>query len=277
MKNSRIHILEALAKYKYLTTIQMERLGIMRSRKYIGDELKGMRLSSTPLVECLTFGVVPNRGKLPYFYHLTKYGKQYLVEALKYEEGEVRIPIGITSPFNYDYFHRTYTIDFHISLQQWADKNEVEVVFFDTYFDKTGNNRKNANLKTKTKVSLSKEKFFIPDGVFMLELSDGERELYCLEVHNGKNTKKLMGQLTNHLYLLTSGRLSIKYKYQWAHRILVVFENESIMRAALSRCANMPLFQYTHEHFLFKTLDSILKEDFFHGWLSLHGEITTLY
>lgn len=87
------------------------------------------------------------------------------MDSYQLESEEIRMPIGRAKLFFKDYFHRKYTIDFHIKLRKWAKKIQIELCFFDTYFDKIGNNRKNKNLKAKTKLDVGNS-YLIADAVF---------------------------------------------------------------------------------------------------------------
>lgn len=277
LKPAQLAILKALAQYKFLTSAHLEKLGVMSHRKNINDRIADLRKLIKPLVHTNRFGVYPKIGKLSDYHHLSKEGKQFLIEEMGFNETDIKAPVGTTSPFHNDYFHRTYTIDFQIALRQWAVATKVDVVFFDTYFDKVGNNRKNANLRAKTRLDLPNKKYFIPDANFMLELSDGARELYSLEIHNGRNTKKLLQQLSNHLTVLATGSINTKYAYAYAHRILIVVEYQATMDIILERIASNPKFQHVQEHFLFKPLEHVWSGEVFWKWKDMRENIVGLY
>jgi hypothetical protein len=231
-----------------------------------------------PFINTIRFGVSPKLGKLFDYHCLTNHGKSFLIEEMGYDVDTIKSPIGLSTVFRNDYWHRTYTLDFHIALRQWTDLKSPEVLFFDTYFDKVGNNRKNANLRAKTRLHIDqkKQQYLIPDAIFMLEIPHIGSELYCLEIHNGKDTGKFVRQLENHLKVLVNGSINEKHSHFWGHRILCLFEHASIMEAVIQRTGTSQLFKHTKHHFLFRKMMPVFN-DLYSGWKTLAGEWVNLY
>ena len=132
---SQESVLLSLARYKFLTTGQMLRLGIMTDRANLNKQISELRYWKNPLVGSATFGVNPKIGKLESIHHLTSHGAALIGERLS-PTIPVRFPKANTVFFGQDYFHRIHTINTHILIQERALNNDVELLFFLVYFDK---------------------------------------------------------------------------------------------------------------------------------------------
>ncbi|HBI00506.1 MAG TPA: hypothetical protein DDY18_02665 [Flavobacterium sp.] len=66
---------------------------------------------------------------------MTSHGAKLIEERLS-PMAQIKFPKGNTVLFQQDYFHRIHTIDIHIVIQERASNNNVELLFFSTYFDK---------------------------------------------------------------------------------------------------------------------------------------------
>ncbi|HAS38959.1 MAG TPA: hypothetical protein DCS93_00700 [Microscillaceae bacterium] len=274
---SQTKILTSLATYKFLTSSQMVALGVMSHEKNINTQLRLMRGKSRPLVGCEHYGTIPKIGRLESVHYLTRKGKAFLVEAMDYEEDQVQLPIGTSSFFHQDYPHRKYTIDCQIAVNKWADKIGADILFFDRYFDKVGNNRRDKNMKAKTKIMIYNNKYIIADGIFMALIPDKPNELYCFEMYNGKDTKRTLGQLKKHIEVLELGTLSEQYGLDYAHQVLCVFEHESHMNAVIQRTNMEAVFTNVRELFLCKTLEQVQAYDFDLAWTNLQGDQVAMY
>lgn len=185
------------------------------------------------------------------------------------------MPIGSVLPTYNDYKHRKHTIDIGIYLYQFAEKEGLEVEFFDTYFDTTGNNRTDKNLQHKNKIHLDSLNFIIPDGVFVLK-GEARRRLFLLEVYNGKGTKRVLSQMEKHAYAIGKGSPSQKYAFDKGHRVLSVFEFDSIKTATIIRMQQENLFAELKDHFLFKSLETLNPDTFYSDWQNMGGEHVNL-
>lgn len=268
-------ILLGLARYKFLTPSQFMKLGIVAHLPYLRKILADMVQRDKPLIHRIEFGFVPAEGRLESVYYLSKFGKRQLVEGLELDEQDIKMPVGSVMPTYNDYKHRKHTIDIGIYLYQFAEKEELEVEFFDTYFDTTGNNRTDKNLQHKNKIHLDALNFIIPDGIFVLK-SDSRRRLFLLEVYNGKGTKRVLTQMQKHAYAIGQGSPSQKYTFDKGHRVLSVFEFDSIKTATIARMQQANLFAELKNHFLFKSLETLTPEDFHRNWQNMNGEQVNL-
>ena len=273
MKESQIRVLEYLSRFKYLSVEQMFKLGVLNNKSGIYQILKPLKEGKRNLIDLKNFGVAPVYGKLDAFYFLTKYGVQFLNSELFYDE-DIKFPIGKSTLFSRDYFHRKFTIDFHINLYMFLNANSEKLYFVDYYFDKLGSNRTNKNLRAKNHIEIAKMgAYIIPDIVFKFNI-DNRDYLYLFEQHNGKDTKRLIRQLESYLLVLQSGVASIKYKFDRSVRVVVVFEHISIKNALLERLSVTKEFQAFVNFFIFKTNDEVA-DNFFDGWSKIDGDKTS--
>ena len=140
LNETQVNVLLALARFRFLSTSQLHRL-VKKEIAWLRKQVSALVNREKPFVERITFGFHPKEGKLENVYFLTKYGKAALLDLLKIDESQVKMPVGNSSLFYKDYKHRKNTIDFHIALYEWTQGSEYTLDFFDTYFDKVGNNR----------------------------------------------------------------------------------------------------------------------------------------
>lgn len=268
-KQSHERILLSLAQYKYLTVSQLTKLGVMSNKRNVSSKVKELR--DRGFINSIVYGFVPKYGKIENVNYLTPKGKNVLIDGLGLEEDEIRIPIGRSNHFFKDYYHRRNTIDFHIQLVQSSEALNYDVLFFDTYFDKLGDNRKNQNLRAKTRVSLE-EGYIIPDASTMIEFEDKSNYLFLVEVYMGKDTLRTIKQLKKHVVACALGTVNEKYDFKRAYRILSVFEHESIKQSVMSRMASDDYFMYMSNHFYFKTLEEVQERHFMQNWYNFKGE-----
>ncbi len=258
LKPSQQKILEALARYKFLTSSQMIRLGISKRRSNLSVMLKPLKETKRAFIGEMQFAFIPTKGRLENFYYLKNKGKRILLDS-GMEETEIRIPKGRTVMFTQDYFHRKYTIDCHIACDLSAVQHGVKVLFFDRYFDKTGNNRISKNLQAKTKVATDLD-YIIADGSLLIESEHGSK-LYALELYNDKNTKRILRQLDKHLEGIKSATLCRNYGIEKAHRLLAIFTHSETKKAVMAKFEDKRLGKYV----FFNDYERVV-EDFFEGW-----------
>jgi len=269
------NILIELARYKFLTVSQMHRLEISHDISWIRTQAKELSEGGNPLIERITFNVTPRKGRVENVYFLTKRGKEILIEGMNLEEANIKMPIGNSTLFYKDYNHRKNTIDFQISVYQWAKEQErgTYVDFFDCYFDKVGNNRMAANLQAKNKIPLENDEYIIPDGIFLLH-TPKRPFLFLFEMYDGKDTKRVFQQVKKHVSAIALGSPSEKYTHPFAHRVVMVFEFESMKDAFLERTRRDPYFSEVSPCFRCKSIEGV-QQDFSSGWETLTGEKTS--
>ena len=280
IKPSHQGILEALAKCKFLTTGQMMNLGIKSDRANLNRELKAMRAWPKPPVANKNFGSNPSDGKLESVHYLTEYGERLLIEGLELEAREIKRPVGRSSLFYRDYTHRRNTIDIHVALLKEEKAEQGRIVFFDTYFDQEGNNRRDANARSKTKIDLSDGSHLIADAVTLWEGEEGTK-LFAIEMYNGKDTGRVERQLYQHLVALSEATLAVNvsrdYKHDKGYRVLCVFEFLPQLQMAWQRLISNPAYGDAKPYFLAKPYEKLKSQPFHEGWLDLEGNETDLW
>lgn len=265
LPESNLRVLEHLATYRYLTVPQMITLGVAKHKSTIYSILKRFKMLPRKLIEQKNFGLIPGKKNIHSIFFLTRQGAKLLAEVYRIDSDQISYPKGVYV-FQNDYFHRVATIDFHISLRQWAERLDVTVVSFDTYFDKTGSNRggSGGKLRAKTRFDLS-DRSFIPDVVYMILLPDGRPRLVTVEIHNGRDTGRFLKQMETHIEALEEGVVSIKHRVDFANSIRWVFEHESTMRAAMRRMGQRGDYDAFRPYIEFNTVSQV-KADFSEGW-----------
>lgn len=273
--NIQGNVLENLARYKFLTMSQMLRMDIGTTQyQYLAKQVKSLRDRGNALIGCHNFNTPqPKRGRVESMYFLKPKGREALVFELELKAEKIKMPIGTAMAFK-DYFHRKYTIDYQIELDRWAKQKGFEIPFFDTYFDKVGNNRVAKNLRAKTRITLSNDEYFIPDGVYPIRKESGRR-FHLMEMYNGKDTGRVVKQLHKHAQALTFHCTHKQFNLdpESSYTIALVFQFESIMDATIERIQADGSFAQIYQYFLCKSIDQVNKGEL-DEWLNLHGELT---
>lgn len=267
----QLQILEALARFKYLTAQQLAFIAGIKHSSNTSRLLKDLNERKKPLVDYKGFGIIPVHGRLARVFFLTKYGKEVIVEALGLSPESVKYVQNKHSLFQRDYFHRCDTVNFNIHFQKWLEASGYDLEFFTYYFDKTGSNR---NQTGEIANSIQVRDFkIVPDGIGLF--STPERAfLFLFEQHNGKDKKRAVDQIMAHCVAISEGGAPDKYGIQSAARVYYVFESESCLKSTLSELLQLPEYENFQKFFLFKSKDS-LESDFFGGWLYASGEVSS--
>ena len=249
-------VLTALADYHYLMARQLPRLGLVTSvgaaQKLLRRFNHEIRLKTVPgrghlyapnpqsPIAAVRAGVDRNSGRIARLYYLTRLGAEQVAELRQTDPETVFYPKGDKLPL-LDVLHRAMTIDCWIELNRFAAAGAGEVEFFHPYFRTTGANRapQGGTLKKLTRIDFPpelalkhKKPFFWPDAVFVLR-TPKKRVLCLLEVYRGIDTGRVIRQLEWHLLALEHGLPSLKYGFQSANKVLVVFETEVALDAVL--------------------------------------------
>ncbi len=276
IKPAQAAVLEALAKCKFLTVGQMIDLGIKRDRANLNRELKAMRDWAKSPIANKNFGSDPSEGKLESVHYLTEHGERLLLEGSGLEENEIKRPVGRSSLFYKDYHHRRNTIDIHVALLKEEQAGNGRIIFFDTYFDQEGNNRRDGNARSKTKVALSDGSHLIADAVAMWQGREGNL-LFAIEMYNGKDTGRVERQLYQHLVALNEGQLVANTGHDKGYRVLCLFEYLPQLQSAWERLNAHPAYAEAKAYFLAKPLQNLKSQPFHKGWLDLEGTETDLW
>lgn len=263
LTQSETALLENLAIYKFLTNPQIEALGVKKGAPNVRKFTKEFMEKFPKVIERVSMGVQAQAGRIPHLYYLTPKGAEFAAEMLNIDLADVKHPAPQAVASFRDYAHRVSTIDFFISLRNWAKSKGFEVLFTDSYFDKIGANRGAEKLRAKTKVDFG-EGYIIPDGAGMIE-TNGIKHLFLLEVYNGMDTKRVIEQLEKHLVAISEGSPSIKYDFDRGNFVAVVFDSPEAKNAAMKRMSENPHFKEFKKYFRFKTIDDF-KNSFYDGW-----------
>lgn len=257
-------ILVALATFKYLTTGQMLELKVMSDRANINKNINLLRNSFKPLIGSLTFGVHPKLGKLENVHYLTSHGALLLKEIYG-DRYYVRFPKGSNGFFQQDYFHRLNLITVHIALNRFAAANDMDLLFFQTYFDKLSSGREKG-YRAESAIMINEKDYLIADALCLLSAPRRE-ELYAVEMYNGNDTNRIHHSLFAHLQALRNGQPSKQFGLTYGSRVLCIFEFENYKKLAMKRLSEDVRFTSAKTHFLFKSLEELNVEHFFDWWL----------
>lgn len=257
-------ILKALGHYKFLTYSQMKRLGIDNHTPNLSTLVKELKDRRTPFVAS-----IPHRIGTEVKHYLTAKGKNLLVDFYGLEEDSIHYPIGKITTDTQDQKHRTSIISIQIDLDFQAQASQFSVLFCDRYFDTVGNNKVKKNLKSKTAILFEDSKSLKADMVFALQTSK-QKELFLVELENGKDTKKAVNKCIQHGKAILRGSANAMYNFERGYRTLWIFEYESTMNSLIRELSGNPFFSQMKEYFLFKSLDT-LDGNFFGTWLNADG------
>lgn len=271
INDTQVRILEALARYRFLTNRQLVTLGLYKTEKSLREKvLPRLKGTSQPLMKSMDFGFVAGKGRLPQVHYLTKRGALVLAELHQVSLDVIPFFVGAIQ-FSRDYFHRIEFISLHIAVRQYAQQTGQTVEFFHNYFDSSGNQRQaNSQLIRDTQVTLH-GKTIIPDGNFRLAMNDGQRRLFSLELHKGNHTKRILAQLTHHAQIVEQGLLADKYQHPFDHYVLSVYDHAGTMQAVKQRFLTTPAFYEHQPGFLFATVEAV-ETDFAQAWTLANNE-----
>ena len=255
MNESQIKTLENLATFKFLTVEQMALLKVRKSRASIYETLPRLRDIKSPLIKRASIGVDLRYGRISDLYYLTVHGVNWLIENQIMELDSIRYPKGKVDVAFRDYKHRIGTINIHIFLKLWLDTNEGDIELASSYFDKPGSQRKGEPLIVN-KIELTPRRYLVPDLIIKI-CRPHKSSAFAFEQHNGKDTKKLIGQIEAHAEAIEQGLISDKINFNKATRVCIVFEYETLMNKAMERLNSIENLQRFKPFFLFKHQDTL--------------------
>lgn len=267
INNIQATILEQLAVYQYLSVSQLqvltekslsylrEQLAILRQRKYIGSYTV----------------TVTAKVRAESIYHLSPVGVDFLQNEKAFI-GSINYPKSASVLIVKDYAHRLAFQWLQVYTRLYLEQEHIKLVDFTTYFDKSGNNRKDKNLEAKTKIILNKEtgQFYIPDGIMLTE-KDDKTTLYLIEHFADKNTIRIINTVATHARIIANGNASRQYNVQSNPVILCCFSHDSIKHAVIKRLIANDQFKPVSPLFFFASLDEV-KENFGQAWHTVTNE-----
>ena len=254
-------ILEALSRYRFLTPSQLISAGVSNSKQVIWRALAHLRQypgKKKALVGAIRFSPRVRIEAVETVHYLTALGGGVLAEALRTEEEAFDFK-PVTSVYHRDYWHRLHTINFHIWLDQALRRTEFEIETWDRYFDKSGTNRtKDPNrprLRSKTRLSLLGGRHLIPDVNFVVasRKDTSKKALFCLEVANGRDTKKNLRQIEGHVRAMKEGAMAAKYGVEQNHSSLFLFSQRALAESVWERFPEAASGQFESFFFLATT------------------------
>ncbi len=269
-----MEILRFLVEFKQLTIPQFIRLfenrysyqKIYRNLKYLLDRRK-------PLIARVEYRKVNHFGKLSYVYNITKHG----AKVFKDQSGH-GLASSIFAPIDpkltVDYFHRTKTIDFHISLFKNLQNTTSTIQYCSHYFmvEKLGK-----SFVSRNKITFPKNKSIIPDSIYSIGNKVKQRFI-LFEFHNGKDKQRILDQIEQHAVVLTGLFAHQKYKIPQSksYYIAIVFEEKSALDGVMLKMQGDKRFQNIAPFFLLKHI-SQLKENIFLDWFNLVGGLEDIH
>lgn len=267
INNIQSDILENTGRFKFLTVSQIKRI-TGKSISYIRENLSA--LTQQGYIKAFH---IEKYSKAENMYYLTEKGKDIIISHEKAFPEDIKLPVG-TPLVVRDFQHRKNFIDIHIALYGYLQDKETDILKFYAYFDKTGNNRTAHNLESKTKIALDKEgtEFYMPDGIMITEhLHSQEKNMYLLEMYNGKDTIRTIQQIAKHGKAIKNGTPAKRFNIQKNPIILCVFEFESSKQAVIKRLQDNEKFNPISEFFFFASLDDVVN-DCKNAWRNIQGE-----
>lgn len=278
----QILIINALSHYKFLTRIQLAKLGV---EKYNSAFSKHLR----PLIEANYLGMIDaTHYGIGHVYYLNKKGALFLSREKKTELYQINYCKNKPTLSSQTLFHRTASIDCQIELYQTCNQEGINVLFYDRDIETLGNVNRDNNLIRKTRIPINNGRYLEPDAIFMLDSPKG-RKLYCLEYEHKDYTKKSYQKSLNHVLALNMKSPSLKYNHKKAHRTLFIYQNPATMKSVMHQLNKS--VSGINNWFLFKSYDevnsggyfkksifqSFKKKNFFASWQQCNGERTSLY
>lgn len=260
---SQLQILKALGRYKFLTISLIDVLQIFKNKVSIYRAMSPLKDGKRPLVIAHSFGLYPSKGQLEALLYLTKYGKNLLIES-GIDESKIQIPINKTL-VSTDYFHRVSTISTFVYMDIFLKSTSNHTIFYHYYFDKAKKETNKRFRQAKNHIKLEDDKFLIPDAVTKFQY-DNKKYLYLIEIHNGKDTNKILTQVINHIHAIKLGTPREKYNHQTSNRVAIIFEYKSCMDALIKKMHEEPKLKKYLNLFIFNTIEN-MKSDFNENWL----------
>ncbi len=284
-------ILRALARFIYCTIPQLARIVGVKNENSVKHALQRLRGFSRPLVKKWEYGFIAGTGRLHSISTLTHAGANVLAEVDRIEANSIYFPaLGVQ--YSRDYLHRRAFVDCHIAIDAWARSHEAEIALFDRYFLAEGGNHTNSELmngSSGTEVLIRREyqtrlvlpapgalpKVIIPDGIFLFH-QQGKSRLCALEIHMGRETKKILAQLEEHIKAIAAAAARRKYAHHEGNFVLSVYEHGETMEAVMRRFAALPDYSTIRLTFHFATVEAV-SVDVRTAWRLASGEPVTIF
>jgi hypothetical protein len=263
INNLQADILEHLGRFGFLAVSQFRVLTGGKSVGYIREMLGS--LSRRGYIRSYRVEI-SYKVRAENIYFLTPLGKEFLQSHKNVFADDIKLPVAKNPVVTKDYFHRLAFITVHIHLFQYLQAQQIPLMGFYTYFDKTGS-VKQGNLTAKTRIPLEKGMFYIPDGVMKTETG-----LYLLEMYCDRDSKRIITQLGVHQWAIHLGTPASTFNMPQVNPfVLSVFAHEGIKHAVIKRLqANSSFAPVSHLYF-FATLDDV-KTNVANAFITIHNK-----
>lgn len=178
----QVRALEALATYRFLNRMQMQRVGVAK-------DPKDLRKHLSPLINKRLIGrtekppTLPSYGRLPHVYWLYQSG----AEALSELHGEPAIQARTREyAARNELPHLNAVVDAHIALRAWADSAGAAVDWFKgDYEPGASRGRKATTLPYNSGRDSNQISAYTPDAIAQITLADGIARILVFEVYRG--------------------------------------------------------------------------------------------
>ena len=286
---SQTKLLEAFTNYRYLIPPHMMALGIQKNASALANKvISPLAKAEKPLIRHnKLIKSDPSKGKLHYIYCLTDEGARTIADYLKCDPQSIVYPKK-DMRFASDYFHRCDYISFYIEFEKYlnqtdeqgADLNNYHIQESHHYFDRrrlfVNINGKRYN-PTTLLYKIEREPLAIePDGLFVLSNFE-KQKLFSVEIHRSPNTKDILEQINQHLYVMSEASMSKRFKVkEQPQYLLSVSSKESTLKNILARVHVLPAICHFREYLLFSHIEKV-KEDFENAWVDFRGEKVNIF
>lgn len=275
LPDSAIAVLGHLGEYRFLTAVQLVRLGGARSTPRSMSNLLRQLESKNRLVGKISFGVHPTEGKLENVYFLTAKGAALLERESGLPPEAIKYPKSAGTLFQRDYFHRLACIDLEIAFKAALRGRGFNCMRFDRYFDPAGDARatRGGTMPAVTSIPIAVGQSIIPDAVAIYH--NGERPfLFLAEISMGNDAKRVSDQIRAHIVALGRGVVSEHFGIEHGHFVACLFESASCMQSVMRQLADDPgISEHFQRNFLFASVAGVFSKE----WRQWDGSSTIFY
>lgn len=265
----RHKVLEALAKFRYMTSDQFVFAGISESRDSLNRHVLPplYRREVGKLIDFADLGIEPGRGRRPRVYFLTKAGAQVLAEFERRDVSEIAFPAG-GMQYTRDLDHRRDYIDYLISFHRWIEAVEGDILDERHYFDFVGSNRKGTQSRAETHVEFSGG-YIVPDGLAHFHAL-GKARAVAIEIHRHTTPKRCAVQLRKHMEAIKERAVMDRFGIEHASLVLSVSADQGLFERVRARMLEVPDWRHFAPLFRFATVEAV-RADFGRAWVYADG------
>ncbi len=258
----QMDILEAIARFGYLTARQILGLGIYSDLASLYDALRA--LSRQGLISSTQPQPKPGAGRFPGVYALSKAGAALIGDL----EGRLVAPLrgAVRGSPPLDIEHRTAIVDVHLAMAAWAKAQGHTLTRFTPDFAPSGQRGRRAT------VIPTPDGDYTPDALAVLDCADGIRRPCVIEVYRGGMTGRagyLLRKLPKDLVSFYSDEVAEALDGRGsAPRLLVVVDGARLRDEVLAKRPepDLPGWRFT----FIKALDEL--SVFGEGWWGFDGQ-----